>query len=129
VLSNIDNSSEPEIIATTSATPSKSTAQSVTPSASASPRKTDAYTVTGSSGVNVEIMANSGNTWLYATNEEGKVLYSGLIRKGLNQNFIQPKQVNLRVGNAGAVQISVNGINVGPIGANGEVVNLTYNAD
>jgi cytoskeleton protein RodZ len=52
-----------------------------------------------------------------------------MIRKGNSKNFIQPEQVNLRVGNAGGVDISVNGKNVGSIGANGEVVNLTYNAD
>jgi hypothetical protein len=52
-----------------------------------------------------------------------------MLRMGYSKNFIQPEQVNLRVGNAGGVDISVNGENVGSIGANDEVVNLTYNAD
>ena len=119
IFSNTDNANEPEIIATTSAAPSNT----------ASPETTRTSTVTGSAGVNVEIVASRANSWLYATNEDGKVLFSGQVRKGLSKNFIQPQQVNLRVGNAGGVDILVNGKNVGSIGANGEVVNLTYNAD
>ena len=126
---NSDNSNVPEIIVTTSATPSNSASESAAPSVTASPETTRTSTVTGSSGVDVEIVASRGTTWLYATNEDGKVLFSGQIRKGLSKNFIQPEQVNLRVGNAGGVDISVNGVTVGPLGANGEVVNLTYNAD
>ena len=126
---NSDNANDPEIIITASASPTNSASESASPSAAASPETTRTSTVTGSSGVNVEIVASRGTTWLYATNEDGKVLFSGQIRKGLSKNFIQPEQVNLRVGNAGGVDISVNGVNVGPLGANGDVVNLTYNAD
>ena len=126
---NSDNDNDPEIIFTASASPSNSASESVAPSTTTSPETTRTSTVTGSSGVNVEIVASRGTTWLYATNEDGKVLFSGQIRKGLSKNFIQPEQVNLRVGNAGGVDISVNGVTVGPLGANGAVVNLTYNAD
>jgi cytoskeletal protein RodZ len=121
VFSNMDNGSDAEIIATTSATPSNSTSDSVVPSAAASPE------IVG--GVNVALVASQGTTWLYATNESGEVLFSGQVRQGASKTFNEAKQVNLRVGNAGGVEISVNGKDVGSIGANGEVVNLTYNAD
>jgi cytoskeletal protein RodZ len=116
-----ENGAELELITTASATPSEPAAETLTPSSAASPE------ITG--GVNIELVASRGATWLYATNEDGKVLFSGMIRKGNSKNFIQSEQVNLRVGNAGGVDISVNGENVGSVGANGEVVNLTYNAD
>jgi cytoskeletal protein RodZ len=116
-----ENSAELEVITTASAAPSEPAAESVTPSTTASSE------ITG--GVNIELVASRGTTWLYATNEDGEVLFSGMIRMGSSKNFIQPEQVNLRVGNAGGVDISVNGENVGLVGANGEVVNLTYNAD
>jgi cytoskeletal protein RodZ len=116
-----ENGAELELITTASATPSEPAAETLTPSTAASPE------ITG--GVNIELVASRGATWLYATNEDGKVLFSGMIRKGNSKNFIQSEQVNLRVGNAGGVDISVNGENVGSVGANGEVVNLTYNAD
>ena len=124
-----ENPAELEVITTASATPSEPAAESVVPSTTASPETTSTSTVSGPAGVNIELVASRGTTWLYATNEDGKVLFSGMIRKGNSKNFIQPVQVNLRVGNAGGVDISVNGKNVGSIGANGEVVNLTYNAD
>jgi cytoskeletal protein RodZ len=119
--SNIDSGDDQEIVATTSATPSNSTSESATPSAAASPE------IVG--GVTVELVASRGTTWLYATNENGTQIFSGQIRKGDSKRFSEAKQVNLRVGNAGGVDISVNGKSVGSIGANGEVVNRTYNAD
>ena len=119
--SNIDNGNEPEIFIATSATPSQEAVESVAPSTAASPE------ITG--GVNVELVASRGTTWLLATNENGEVLFSGQVRQGSSKSFSEATQVNLRVGNAGGVDISVNGKDVGPIGANREVVNLTYNAD
>ena len=121
IFSNMDSSSDPEIIATTSATPSNSASESAAPSVAASPE------IVG--GVNVELVASRGTTWLYATNENGEVLFSGQVRQGATKTFNAAKQVNLRVGNAGGVDISVNGKDVGSVGANREVVNLTYNAE
>lgn len=121
IFSNMDSSSDPEVIATTSATPSNSASESAAPSVAASPE------IVG--GVNVELVASRGTTWLYATNESGEVLFSGQVREGATKTFNAAKQVNLRVGNAGGVDISVNGKDVGSVGANREVVNLTYNAE
>ena len=121
IFSNMNSGSDPEVIATTSATPSNSASESVTPSVAASP------VISG--GVNVELIASRGTTWLYATNENGEVLFSGQVRQGASKTFSAAKQVNLRVGNAGGVDISVNGKDVGSIGADREVANLTYNAD
>ena len=121
IYSNMDSGSDPEVIATTSATPANSASESVAPSAAASPE------IVG--GVTVELIASRGITWLYAANENGEVLFSGQVRQGETKTFNAAKQVNLRVGNAGAVDISVNGEDVGSIGADREVVNLTYNAD
>ena len=121
IFSNMDSSSDPEIIATTSATPSNSASESAAPNVAASPE------IVG--GVNVELVASRGTTWLYATNENGEVLFSGQVRQGATKTFNAAKQVNLRVGNAGGVDISVNGKDVGSVGANREVVNLTYNAE
>jgi len=121
IFSNMNSVKDPEVIATISATPSNSPSVSVTPSVAASP------VIAG--GVNVELVASRGTTWLYATNENGKVLFSGQIRQGASKTFSEAKQVNLRVGNAGGVDISVNGKDVGSVGANGVVANLTYNAN
>ena len=116
-----ENANEPEIVVTTTTTPSSSASESAAPSAAASP------VIAG--GIEVELIASRGTSWLYATNENGEVLFSGQVREGASKTFNAAKQVNLRVGNAGGVDILVNGKDVGSIGANREVVNLTYNAD
>ena len=114
IFSNLDNGEEPVAIVSTSASPE--------PKA-----ETSAPIVAGK--VTVDLRATRGTTWLFVTNENGTQIFSGQIRKGDSKRFSEAKQVNLRVGNAGGVDISVNGKSVGSIGANGEVVNLTYNAD
>jgi cytoskeletal protein RodZ len=119
--SNVDNGNEAEIFIATSATPTQEAVESVSPSTAATPE------ITG--GVTVKVSATRGTSWLYATNENGEVLFSGKVRQGDSKLFNEAIQVNLRVGNAGGVDISVNGEDVGSIGANGDVVNLTYNAD
>lgn len=99
------------------------------PSATPSDEPSAAASTENNGGVTVEVSASRATTWLYATNENGEVLFSGQVRTGASKTFTENSQVNLRVGNAGGVDILVNGKNVGSIGANGEVVNLTYNAD
>jgi cytoskeletal protein RodZ len=116
-----ENANEPEILVTTTTTPSSSTSESAAPSAAAS------AVIAG--GIEVELTASRGTSWLYATNENGEVLFSGQVREGASKTFNAAKQVNLRVGNAGGVDILVNGKDVGSVGADREVVNLTYNAE
>jgi cytoskeletal protein RodZ len=116
-----ENANEPEILVTTTTTPSSSASESAAPSAAASPVIAE--------GIEVELIASRGTSWLYATNENGEVLFSGQVREGASKTFNAAKQVNLRVGNAGGVDILVNGKDVGSVGADREVVNLTYNAD
>ena len=121
IFSNRENGNVTEVGATSSASPTNSASEAALPSESASPQ------IAG--GVNVEVFASRDTTWLFATTENGKVLFSGQVRKGASKMFSDVKQVNLRVGNAGGVDILVNGKDVGSVGANGEVANLTYNAD
>ena len=121
-----ENANEPEIVVATATTPSSSAAESVATS-SASPSSSESAEVAG--GVTVEVSATRGTSWLFATNEDGEVLFSGQIRTGGSKTFTENSQVNLRVGNAGGVDILVNGKDVGSVGADREVVNLTYNAD
>jgi cytoskeletal protein RodZ len=114
IFSNLNEDQDPVVIASTSASPEPQVE-------TAAPIAADKVTV--------DIRATRGTTWLFASDENGTQIFSGQIRKGDSKRFIEEKQVNLRVGNAGGVDISVNGKSVGSIGADAEVVNLTYNAD
>jgi len=121
IFSNINANNEPEEMVASSVAPTNPASETAAPSSPTSPE------IIG--GVSVELVASRGATWLYATNEIGKVLFSGQVNQGERKSFSEATQVNLRVGNAGGVDISVNGEDVGSIGADLEVVNLTYNAN
>lgn len=88
---------------------------------------TQSSVVTGK--VTVEVIAVRATSWLFVTNDKGDAIFSGELRKGERRIFSDNNQLNLRVGNAGGVDLKVNGEQVAPIGANKEVANVTYNAD
>lgn len=121
IISNVDSGDKPSASVSASAAPSESANPDPVSTKSAAELE-----ISGS--VTVQVSATRGTTWLYVTNLEGRSLFSGQIRKGESKEFSDSKEINLRVGNAGGVDITVNGENIGPIGIDGEVVNLTYNA-
>jgi cytoskeleton protein RodZ len=53
-------------------------------------------------------------------------LYSGRAAQGQTFDFSSTELVNLRIGNAGAVKLTVNGKEVPSLGGDGEVVNVSY---
>ncbi|SHN25239.1 helix-turn-helix domain-containing protein [Actinacidiphila paucisporea] len=76
--------------------------------------------------VTVKISAEGGASWVQATDHNGKRLFQGSLKKGNSQTFSDDKKIKLVVGNAGAVQLFVNGKDLGPAGDDGQVVRLTY---
>jgi hypothetical protein len=74
----------------------------------------------------VEISATRGKSWIFANDATGKTLFSGQIRMGSIRTIASDAVISLRVGNAGALDLTVNGKKMDSIGANGEVVNLSF---
>jgi cytoskeletal protein RodZ len=106
-----------------SASASPSVSQSATPSVQPS---ATANTYSSGNGVSVKLEALGGSSWLFVSDASGVTLYSGRASQGQVFEFSSTETVNLRVGNAGAVKLTVNGKEVPPIGGNGEVVNVSY---
>ena len=105
--------------------PSAST--DVKESASPSPTPSEIKsTYSSGTGVNVKLEALNGSSWLFVSDKNGITLYSGRATQGQIFEFSSTEEVNLRIGNAGAVQLTVNGKKVEPLGGNGEVVNVSY---
>ena len=77
-------------------------------------------------GVLVKLEAISGSSWLYISDADGVTLYSGRASQGEVFEFSSTEMVNLRIGNAGAVKLTVNGKEVPSLGVDGEVVNVSY---
>lgn len=100
---------------------------SATPSASASSTETaKPNSYSSGTGVSVKLEASNGSSWLFVSDKNGVTLYSGRASQGQNFEFSSTEEVKLRIGNAGAVKLTVNGKEVPSVGGNGEVVDLTY---
>ncbi|MCC5035863.1 DUF4115 domain-containing protein [Streptomyces sp. WAC 00631] len=76
--------------------------------------------------VTVKLTAAEGSSWILAKNHNGKVLHQGVIKEGASKTFTDKERIDLILGNAGAVQLYVNGKEVKDEFAPGEVQRLTY---
>jgi cytoskeletal protein RodZ len=116
-LKNTSEAPKPKPSASAKPTPTPSGTPSVAASANA---------YSSGSGVLVKLSATTGSTWLFVSDANGVTLYSGRAAQGQAFEFSSNETVNLRIGNAGAVKLTVNGKEVAPLGGNGEVVNVSY---
>jgi len=124
IISNTSSLDIPEPIATTSESASP------TPSASASEATpTEEATVSTGTGVELVITATRAKSWLFVSDASGQTLFSGQIARGTTKTFSTELSLNVKIGNAGGVDLTVNGKSVDPIGADGEVVSVSYGVD
>ena len=124
IISNTSSLDIPEPIATTSESASP------TPSATASEATpTEEATVSTGTGVELVITATRAKSWLFVSDASGRTLFSGQIARGTTKTFSTDLSLNVKVGNAGGVDLTVNGKPVDPIGADGEVVSVSYGVD
>ena len=125
----ISNTSSPEIsspVATSSATPTEST----TPSPEATEvTPTEQATVSTGTGVELIIFAARGKSWLFVSDASGRTLFSGQISNGDTKTFTSDVTLNAKIGNAGGVDLTVNGKKIDSIGIDGEVVSVSYGVD
>lgn len=66
------------------------------------------------------------STWVSVRTAGGHMVFSGLMAKGDARRFTDHKQLRLTLGNAGAVQLTVNGKSIGSAGDKGQVVKLRF---
>ena len=109
--------------------------ETTTPSPSAEPTATeevvptDEATISTGKGVEVVIAAVRAKSWLFVSDTSGRVLFSGQIAQGMTKTFSSDQQLNLRIGNAGGVDVSVNGKKIDSLGTDGQVVSVSYGVD
>ena len=123
----VSNDSAPDIpvaveeSATPTASPEATTATEVVP--------TEEPTVSTGQGVEVIINAVRAKSWLFVSDSSGRVLFSGQIPQGVTKTFSSDAQLNLKIGNAGGVDLSVNGKKIDSVGIDGQVVSVSYGVD
>lgn len=93
-------------------------AAGVDPTANAVATKPDSVTVT--------VLSSHGSSWLAVTNSSGTQLFSSILHRGQSQEFTDAQQIYLTIGNAGGVELNVNGKSLGAPGGYGQVVHLAF---
>lgn len=69
----------------------------------------------------------TANCWTLVT-ADGKEVYQGIPKAGETISWEAEKNIVVKVGNAGAVDLTYNGQSIGKLGGNGEVVEKTFTA-
>jgi cytoskeletal protein RodZ len=130
-----------QIIVSNNSTPDIPVAIEESPAASASPEATpqeteneetvptDEATISTGQGVEVIIAATRAKSWLFVSDSTGRVLFSGQISTGVTKTFSSDLTLNLKIGNAGGVDLSVNGKKIDSVGIDGQVVSVSYGVD
>ena len=121
VISNINTNDVVGAAPSTSASPTAAESPSAEPSAES--------TFSSGTGVEVVIDAVRAKSWLFVSDASGRTLFSGQVSRGAVKVFSSDSQLNLKVGNAGGVDLKVNGKKVEAIGVDGEVVSVSYGVD
>ena len=107
-------------------TASASTPSKTTTSVSGGAPDGTTAVATKTSPVAVVVTAIAGATWLGVSDSSGTQIFSGMLANGATRSFDDSQLINLTIGNAGAVDLNVNGKDAGTPGTTGEVVHLQF---
>ncbi|MFJ9540178.1 helix-turn-helix domain-containing protein [Streptomyces sp. NPDC101225] len=76
--------------------------------------------------VTVQVSAADGRSWISAKDHNGRLLFDGLLKQGDSKTFQDSEKINLVLGDAGSIQLYVNGKKVENDFQPGAVERLTY---
>jgi len=74
-------------------------------------------------------LVSAQRSWIKLTGADGDDLFTGFLLEGEEQEFAAEEGVSLWVGNAGAVEVSIDGKDLGPAGESGEVKEVAIGPD
>jgi cytoskeleton protein RodZ len=67
--------------------------------------------------------------WLSITNNEGKQIFSGVLQPSQTKTLTAADAAQMRVGNAGGIEVRLNGKDIGPLGGRGQVKTILFTPD
>ncbi|WP_306369890.1 DUF4115 domain-containing protein, partial [Nocardiopsis sp. CC223A] len=79
-------------------------------------------------GTTVELTA-SARTWVEVTDAGGENLFTGFLTSGETRDYVTDDTLTLWLGNAGGVEVAVDGEDLGSAGRSGEVKEVVVGAD
>jgi cytoskeletal protein RodZ len=106
----------------------RATASATTATGSASPTPTDdnsAVAQAPRTKVTVAVAATE-RSWVQVTSANGQQLFEGLLDTGMRRSFSDKRQIRLIIGNAGGVELTVNGTEIGAPGRRGQVARVQF---
>ena len=113
-------------------------AEGSTPTTSKSPKKTpkpvdrkpdpsdSAIAAAPRDKVTVRVSADNGRSWISVKDHNGRSVWDGLLQKGESKTFQDDQKIDLVLGDAGAIQLFVNGKQIEDEFQPGQVERLTY---
>ena len=103
--------------------------ESAVPTPTSSTAEEQSEIVSDGTRVEVVITASRGRSYLLVSNEQGQVFFDGEIAQSEEKIYSSTSKLTLKVGNAGALDLQVNGKAVPTLGTSGQVVTVTYGLD
>lgn len=82
-------------------------------------------TAAATSNVSFSVKVVSDSCWLRVADASGELIFQGVLRVGDQREFSDSTQLAIVLGNAGGVNLTLNGIDIGVPGARGEVLRRT----
>ncbi|MFF7852597.1 RodZ domain-containing protein [Streptomyces sp. NPDC007904] len=76
--------------------------------------------------VTVQVSAADGRSWISAKDHNGRLLFDGLLKQGESKTFQDSSKINLVLGDAGVIDLFVNGKKIEDDFRPGAVERLTY---
>ncbi|MFD6416700.1 helix-turn-helix domain-containing protein [Streptomyces sp. NPDC060194] len=112
------------------ATPAPSAEPSKSPAKAAGPKPApseSAVAAAPADKVTVKlVVVEDGRSWVSAKDHNGMKLFDGTLQQGDAKTFTDPQKIDLVLGNAGAIQLFVNGKEIKDEFGDGQVERLTY---
>ncbi len=65
-------------------------------------------------------------SWVQVTTNTGQELFQGLLQRGAQKTFTDKTRLKLVIGNAGGVDLTVNGTEIGAPGDKGQVARVQF---
>jgi cytoskeleton protein RodZ len=122
-------------VTTTIAPPSPSTAAPTTtrpaptttpPAPVVTPSASSAIALVPNNGVTVRLNVIGSRSWFHVADSTGKTLFEGILTSGQTKDFTDPKQIRLIVGAPKAVDLVVNGKDIGSLPETGNVGHVVF---
>lgn len=73
-------------------------------------------------------LAATEKVWLSITNSEGKQIFSGILQPSQTKTLTASDAAEMKVGNAGGIEVRLNGKEIGPLGGRGQVKTVLFTA-